>query len=228
MKKIIHNSLAIVSCFAALCGIASAQSLPYTSILNNQVDQNGNIQRTVTPTGGGVTGDYFYVDSNGQQQIDFPGLTTPGTATGIVVNFQQKIRRSMIKVTVPYTVFSAAAHNADVVIATVQLKCKIVGIIEDVTTAFTGGGETAATLQLGVTAGGSTLLVPSSCFTTSTFGLADADAGTAFTRAAQIQGGYIPSWTSSTNLSARLTTTTNNTSGLTSGSVTYYIITEQY
>jgi hypothetical protein len=212
----------------SFASFANAQALPYANVTTTQLDANGSYQRTVTPTGAGVAGDYWYVDGNGQPQHQSPGLTSAGTTAGIVVNYSQALRRSILKVTVPYSAFSAAAKTADVVIATIQPKAKIVGIVEDATVAFTGGGETAATLMLGVTTGGNTLLVANSVFTTATWGLADADAGTAFTRAAQIQGGYIPSWTTSTNISARLTTTTNNTSGLTAGSVTYYIITEQY
>ncbi len=45
---------------------------------------------------------------------------------------------------------------------------------------------------------------------------------------AAIQGGYIPNWTGTQIINARLTTTTNNTSGLTAGSVTFYIVTDVF
>jgi len=226
MKKLI--SLIVGLSALSLSSIANAQALPYANITTTQLDQNGNYQRTVTPTGGGVLGNYVYIDGNGQPQIDAPGLTTPGTATGIVVNAQQKLRRSVLKVTVPFGVFSAAAKTADVTIATIQAKCRIVGCIMDITTTFTGSGETAATMKLGTAAGGAQVMASEDAFTTATtWGLADADMGSGLTRAASIQGGLLPSWTASTNISARLTTTTNNTSSLTAGSVTFYLITEQ-
>jgi len=58
--------------------------------------------------------------------------------------------------------------------------------------------------------------------------LADADMGTTLVRAAAVQGGTLPSWTATTVVSVRLTTTTANTDQLTAGSTTYYIVTDHY
>ena len=112
-------------------------------------------------------------------------------------------------------------------VATLPAKCQLLEIIVDVTTPFKGGGETASTMTVGITAGGNTLVVSFNTFAAAiTKGLADADLGTAMTRSTAVQGGYIPSWAGTTPVSSRLTTTTNNTSSLTQGVVTYYLVTE--
>lgn len=164
---------------------------------------------------------------NGDIETASPSVTA-ASGTGITVNQTGVIRHVTYKVTLTFAAYSAAAKTADVTIATLPAKTKLIGIIEDVTTGFTGGGETVATFKVGTAAGGTTILLSNSCFTTATWGLADADAGTSFTRAAQVQGGYIPNWSGTQIINSRLTTTTNNTSGLTAGSVTYYIDTLVY
>lgn len=222
-KNLISLSLLALSCACSM----QAQSLPYGAVRFDLVDQNGNVQHQDTPTGGNSASEYFYVDGNGQPQHRATTFTTAGTAAGIVTNFSGVLRRSVLKVTIPFTTFSAAAKTADVVVATIQAKTRIVGCIMDVTVAFTGGGESAAVMKLGSTTSGAQVMASGDVFTAAaTYGLADADMGSSLTRAASIQAGYLPSWTGSTNLSARLTTTTNNTSALTAGSVTFYIITE--
>jgi len=61
-----------------------------------------------------------------------------------------------------------------------------------------------------------------------TSGLADADMGTSMTRAAAIQGGYMPSWTGTTAIYATLVIVNDILSNLTAGSTTFYIETEQF
>ncbi len=63
---------------------------------------------------------------------------------------------------------------------------------------------------------------------TVTKGLADADMGTSMTRAASIQGGYTPSWSGTTAVYATINTTGANTSVLSTGSTTFYLITERF
>ncbi len=154
-------------------------------------------------------------------------LVTAGSGSGISTVYAGKLGRQILKITITHTALSAGAKTADATIATIAAKTRIVGIIMDSTIDFAGGGESAATMSVGVTAGGTGLLLAADVFTApATYGLADADLGASMTRAAAIQGGFLPSWTGSTTISCRLTTTTNNTSALTTGSATFYLITE--
>src|SRR5581483_11049092 len=155
-------------------------------------------------------------------------IVTAGSGTGVTVNQTALVTRTVYKVTTTFAAFSAAAKTADLTIATLPAKIRLCSIICDVTQTFSGGGETAATFTCGHAAGGATLLASFSCFTaTTTKGLADADLGSDINRANAVQGGYIGSWSSTTPVSVRLTTTTNNTSALTQGSATWYLICEQ-
>jgi hypothetical protein len=171
-------------------------------------------------TGGGLT-------VNGDISAAEPQITK-ATGTGITVNQAGDVRHLVYKTTVTFAGLSAAAHTADLTIATLPAKSKITAFYADVTTGFTGGGETADTISAGIAAGGTTILAAGSAFTTHTWGLADADMGTSMTRAAAIQGGYIPNWTGTQIISVRLSTTTNNTSTLNAGSVTFYIVTDVF
>lgn len=154
---------------------------------------------------------------------------TAGSGSGVTVNNVGEIRRTVYKVTLTYAAFSAAALTADKTIATLPAKTRLVGIVADCTETFTGGAVASATLKIGSSAGGTQFLAQADVFTTAaTFGLADADLGTAMTRAASIQGGALSSWSSTTAVNARITTTTANTDALTAGSVTVYLTCEVY
>lgn len=152
---------------------------------------------------------------------------TAGSGSGVTVNFIGHEDRTTYKVTVTNVAFSAAAKTADVTIATLPAKMKLVAIYADVTATFSGGGESAATMTCGSSAGGNNFLVSFDVFTGAiTRGLADANLGTGINRASAIQGGFIGSWTTTTPVSVRLTTTTNNTSALTQGTAVFYLVTE--
>ena len=154
---------------------------------------------------------------------------TAGSGTGVTVNDVGSIRRLVYKVTTAFGAYSAGAKTGDVTLCTLPAKTKVTGIYADTTAAYTGGGESAATLKVGLTAGAAEVLAVHDVFAGAvTKGLADADLGTSMVRSAQIQGGMLPSWTATTTLVARLTTTTNNTSTLTTGSTTFYVCTVTY
>ena len=154
---------------------------------------------------------------------------TAGSGTGITVNNVGEVRRLVYSVTATYAAFSAAATTADKTIATLPAKTRLVGIVADCTTAFTGGAVSAASLKIGSSAGGTQFLALSDVFTSAaTYGLADADLGTALVRSAAVLGGTLPSWSSTTTVNARITTTTANTNALTAGSVTVYLVCEVY
>src|ERR1041384_1001317 len=152
---------------------------------------------------------------------------TAGSGTGVTVNQPGSVQRVVYKVTAPSPAWSAAATTADKVIATLPAKCRLVSIIADTTTKYIGGAVTACTLKVGKTTGGAEYVASHDVFTAAvTKGLADADLGTSMTRATAIQGGDLPSWTTTTSESVRITTTTANTNALTQGSTTYYLVTE--
>lgn len=152
---------------------------------------------------------------------------TSGSGTGLTVNEYGLINKNVHKVTVTYAALAAAATTADKVIATLPAKTKLVGIYSDTTIKYIGGAVTAATLIVGKTTGGNEYIVSHDVFAAAiTKGLADADLGTSINRASAIQGGDLPSWTATTDISVRLTTTTANTNALTQGSTTYYLVTE--
>lgn len=167
------------------------------------------------------------VRANGNVALTVPKVTA-GSGTGVTVNETGALIRLTYKVTVTYAALAAAATTADKVIATLPAKTKLVAIYADTTTTYTGGAVTATTLTVGKTTGGIEYLVSHDVFTaTITRGLADADLGTSINRANAIQGGDLPSWTATTDISVRLTTTTANTNALTQGSTTYYLVTEK-
>lgn len=156
-----------------------------------------------------------------------PGITV-GSGTGVTVNATGELTRVTYKVTVTFAALAATGLTADKVIATLPAKTRLVSIITDTTTPYTGGGVTAATLIVGKTTGGNEYIVSHDVLSAAIVkGLADADLGTSINRANAVQGGDLPSWTTTTNISVRLTTVTANTDQLTAGSTTYYLVTEK-
>ena len=151
-------------------------------------------------------------------------MGTVGSGTGLTVNAAGYVRRVVYKATCSHLCFAAAALTADKTFYTLAAKQQLTRAYADVTVAFTGGGVTDADMTCGTTAGGNEILatfdVDSAAITR---GLADADMGTAMTRAAAIQGGYLPSWTATTAVQCRLTTVTANTDQLTAGTIVWYL-----
>ena len=155
---------------------------------------------------------------------------TAGSGTGLTVNDPGSLNHAKYKVTCTYAAFTDTDTTKGIVIATLPAKTKIVGFYADITTAFKGGAVTAATLEVGITAeGAAEILAPLDIWTaTATYGLADSDMGGSMTRAAQIQGGYLPSWSETTDIYATIDTTSGNLNALTQGDITFYIETERF
>ena len=154
---------------------------------------------------------------------------TAGGGTGVTVNNTGELRRQIYKVTTLYTAYAAAATTFDVTIATLPAKTRLMGIVADTTQAFNGGAVTACTIVVGKTVGGNEYILSHSVFAAAVVkGNLDADLGASITRAAAVQGGDLPSWTATTAITVRLTTTTANTNALTQGSTTFYLVTEVY
>lgn len=168
------------------------------------------------------------VNTNNNLQLETAKITA-GSGTGVTVDESSAVERVVYKVTVTFAALAAAATTADKTIATLPAKTRLVGIIADTTTTYAGGLVVAATLIVGKTVGGNEYIVSHDVFLAAvTKGLADADLGTSINRANAIQGGDLASWTATTNVSVRLTTTGANTNALTQGSTTYYLITEKH
>lgn len=211
-------------------GIAKAVFMGTTANVAGVVNADATTEATTGGAGSVVCDGGIYAAKRIITNTSFVSTgaaITSGSGTGLTVNETAIMRRVIHKVTVDYTAFAAAATTGDKAICVLPAKTRLLGIYGDVTTKFVGGAITAATLGLGISAGGVEVLAASDVFTAAvTLGLTDAQLGTAMTRAAAIQGGYVPSFTATTTLTARITTTTANTNALTQGSVTFYLITE--
>lgn len=190
---------------------------------------NARTVKMVIQNGGNVgIGTIIFGTVEGGLSVNSERITA-GSGTGVTLAKYGSVNRQIYQVTVTYAALAAAALTADKVIATLPAKTKLVGIYADTTIAYTGGTVTAATLQVGKTTGGIEYIVAHDVLTAAvTKGLADADLGTSINRASAVQGGDLPSWTATTNVSVRLTTVAGNTNALTAGSTTYYLETERF
>ena len=173
--------------------------------------------------------DLLTILGSGETRLAY-GKITAGSGTGITVNSLGHLNRQTYKVTTTYAAYADTDTKKGLVIATLPAKMKIVGFYSETTAAYTGGAVSATMLRVGVTAEDAAEIIADHDVKTAvvTKGLTDADMGTSMTRAAQIQGGYLPSWTGTTAIYATINTTDANTNVLTTGSTTFYIVTEQF
>ncbi len=162
---------------------------------------------------------------------------TAGSGTGVTVDDGGQVRRTVYKVTIDRTQFVAAAQTADVTVATLPAKARLVGIVADLTTPFACAvtcTTTTLSITVGKTAGGAEYLVSFDAdAAVARFGLLDAELGASLARANAIQGGDLPSWTATTPVSLRLTSGTGNlgtgaATNLSQGSITLYLTAEVY
>jgi hypothetical protein len=153
---------------------------------------------------------------------------TQSSSAGVTTLDSGSVRTHTYKASITRA-FTGAATTADVVIATLPARTRLISIIADTITNWSGGGVTACTQTIGTSVGGAELIASYDCFTAAVVrGLADADMGTSMTRAAAVQGGVIPSWTTATPIHLRITTTSANTDALTQGETIVYLITERF
>lgn len=130
--------------------------------------------------------------------------------------------------------FILGATTADCTIATLPAGMQLSKVYADVTAGFTCSGTCSGTkvMQCGITGAGTEILAAArNVATTATYGLADADLGSAMTRAARIQDGYLPSWSATTPVVCRFTSGTGNWGNgsatfVNAGSVKITLITE--
>lgn len=154
---------------------------------------------------------------------------TTGSGAGFTLNAIGYVPRQVYKATLTYLAFPAGALTADFVLATLPAKTRIINIVADTTAAYTGASITQCHMIVGNATGGAQYLASADVLTAPvTKGLADADMGTELTRAAQINGGGVVSWSGTTPVSVRITCVGANCSALATGSTTFYIITERF
>jgi len=207
----------------------AAANYGYSIGANNTINSNFDDIMAASGNTGGGTINMVSSQANGDLTITNRAITV-GSGTGITVNTTANVNAIVYKVTTTYGAYTDSDTTKGIVICTLPAKTKIVGVYADTTAAYTGGAVSATTLRVGITAEDAAEVIADHDVKTAvvTKGLADADMGTSMTRAAAIQGGYLPSWSSTTAIYATINTTTANTSALTAGSTTFYIETERY
>lgn len=170
------------------------------------------------------------VHNNTQSLRHFGAEITAGATDNPSIAYQSDLRTTTYAVSYNAAqITKPAATTADIVIATLPAKTRLTKIVVDSTTAWTGTSITAVTWQVGKTTGGSEYIVAFNALAAPvTKGLADADLGTSINRANAVQGGDLPSWTTTTPISARITSTGANLSALTTGNITFYLTCERY
>jgi hypothetical protein len=150
------------------------------------------------------------------------GITgTRGSGTGISIVKEGSIRNVVNKISVARTALTNASTTQDVTIWTIPAKTRFWRLIADVTAAFddAAGPISAVTMTCGKTAGGAEYLVSGSVFTVTTLGDATGEVGASL----NTYFGDIPSWSATTAVQCRFTSTGGNLSTLTTGSVTFYL-----
>lgn len=165
----------------------------------------------------------------GPVQLPSAGITVVNSGTGITLNEPGKVTRQTYQITLSWVPYAAGAGSKGVVIATLPAKTRLVAAYADTTSAYGGGTISAVSLAVGTVSQGAADIIASHDVKTAvtTKGLADADMGTAMTRAALIQSAFLPSWSGTTAIYATISTTNGNTNALTSGVTTFYLITER-
>lgn len=150
-----------------------------------------------------------------------------GVSPGISFAQRGALTRGLTQITVPYQAFQANALTKDLNLAYVPPGSRVVSAVADVAVPF-GGPAGALMLRAGIAAGGQQLLLDADVKTAPTIiGLNDAELGPGLSRAGAVQGGIMLSWTAAGYLTARLTSTSGNLSGLTQGSVTFFVIVDR-
>lgn len=188
-----------------------------------------------TASGGSAAGDVPTnrpaMRMNGGADLEWMTLTQIAQATGVTQNFIGLATRSIWKLTIDKSTWTAAALIQEIQIATLPAHTRIVGAYCDTTIAYAG---LAGTIQLTISGSGfdgSIIATHDVKSAPVTKGLLDADMGTGLTRAARIQDALLISWTGVSQPQVRLTSGTGNigtgtVTNLSTGSTTIYLITE--
>lgn len=152
---------------------------------------------------------------------------TTGSGTGYTTNSTGYATHRINKITITRAALTNAATTEDETPWTLAAKTRVVRIIVDVTQAFDDGAGpiSAVTITCGPSAGSAAYVASSSVFTINTIGDVAAEIGAGLTSATIAD---IPSFSATTAISCRFTSTGGNLSTLTTGSATFYIVIEVY
>lgn len=196
---------------------------------NNPISPNGNtvVQslRVLSQGDYGTTGSL--PPYQGQISLIGAALALNNLTAGVLVPFTGRPSVAFTQVILPASVFSgAAALTLDATVLRVPIGTRIVSVLAQVTTAFTGPTG-PLNFVVGTTAGGAELLASFAAGSVANFGLADADMGTAMTRAAMVQGGDMALWAAGGIINVRLTSSSGNLTGLVGGSLRLLIETSR-
>jgi hypothetical protein len=148
---------------------------------------------------------------------------TAGSGTGITVNATSVNRSFVHKITVAETALTAAATTQDITLWTLPAKTRLLRIVAETTTGFTGGTIVDMAITVGATAGTNGYLLSGSTFAASVLGDAAAELGANLLPATVAD---IPSMSATSIVTVRYTATGDNVVNATAGSTTFYIIGE--
>ncbi len=178
------------------------------------------------------TGDYGKLPASmGYLQSYTASLQVNNQTPGLINVSQGLMSEGCFTVTVSYTAIVAAAATVDIVVATVPPRTKIVSVVADITTVFSGGTLGTVSAVVGNGGGSNADLLKTFDVTSGVaqFGLVDADMGPKLAKATQpAEDGYCPGWAGSTITAEFTRGGSGNFSQLTQGSVTFYIGTRRF
>lgn len=174
----------------------------------------------------GVTGDsdIFHSECSENRFDSWQTITDYALTAGALVTESRDARPISMQWTGQITEadFTAAAVQEDIVIISgFPAKYKITSILIDITQVFDDGGGSisAASMSFGTAASPAGYLGLTDCYTAITQ-IGDAAGEVAYTA---VQGGIVPSWTATTDLSVRLRVTGGNVVDFTTGIADIYI-----
>lgn len=156
---------------------------------------------------------------------------TPGSGPGLLndsVNFGRHVVR---QITLAYDAFSGSASTTeDVAIWTLPAKTRVLRVVADVTTPFTGGSISDIDVTVGRTAGGDEYLLSFDADTaTGTYGIIQSQIGDNIVGASLFApGGEGDMQWAESSVQCRFTATGANLDSLSAGSVTFYLETCTY
>jgi hypothetical protein len=155
---------------------------------------------------------------------------TVASGTGIAINENGIMKNGCYLVTVTYTAFgTGAGTTGDKVIATIPAKARITSIVADTLFNYWATTATNIDLRIGTSSGDDDLIVDHDVRNGAvTSGLVDGDLGASINNANAVQGGYLPSWSSTTDIYARLTITGDDLDGMTGGQTAVHICVQHH
>jgi hypothetical protein len=179
----------------------------------------GDTSRYLIDDGGGWTFNSRFASSSVSAALNLPSSET-GTSPGGSVWNVSKVYTYIHKISRTHADLTAAATTEDETVWTIPAKTRVLSVVADVTTPFTGGTVSAVAVTCGSTAGGNNYLVSFDALSGAiTRGDALAEMGAGLTDGV----GHVPSWSGTTVVSCRFTTTGGNAVDLTAGEIYVYL-----